>query len=339
LSSSIRFGYRAVAEQYGPSQLLEFAVDAEKQGFEFISISDHFHPWFHEGGHAAFAWAWIASAAERTERVQIGTGVTTPINRYHPAIVAQCFATLGAMYPGRIFLGLGTGEAMNEVPVGQRWPPFRERVKRVEESLDIIRGLWEKEFFSYKGKYFSVQDANIYDKPTKPVPIYLAASGATMAEVAGRRADGLYTTPAKEEKLRDVLLPAARKGAESAGRNFGDVNKMILCNVSWDEDYDRALASIRRWRAVAVPGSFEKEVWDPRELDRLGESVPMEDLTWRWTICTDLEDVVKKVEGYIALGFNEIEIRSGSPDEKAFITKFGREILPQLREKYQGKQG
>jgi coenzyme F420-dependent glucose-6-phosphate dehydrogenase len=334
LSSKIRFGYRAVAEQYGPAQLLEFATQAEDQGFEFITISDHFHPWFHQGGHAAFAWAWIASAAERTKHVQIGTGVTTPINRYHPAIVAQCFATLGAMYPGRIFLGLGTGEAMNEVPVGQRWPPFRERVARVEESLDIIRGLWDKEFFSYTGKYFSVKDANIYDKPGKPVPIYLAASGATMAEVAGRRADGLYTTPAKEEKLRDVLLPAVRKGAESAGRSPGDINKMILCNVSWDEDYDKALASIRRWRAVAAPGSFEKEVWDPRELDRLGEAVPMEDLTWRWTICTDLEDVIKMVDAYIAMGFNEIEIRSGSPDETAFIAKFGRDILPYLREKH-----
>lgn len=334
MSSRIRFGYRAVAEQYTPTQLMEFAVDAENQGFEFISISDHFHPWFHQGGHAAFAWAWIAAAAERTKRVSIGTGVTTPINRYHPAIVAQCFATLGAMYPGRVFLGLGTGEAMNEVPVGQRWPPFKERVKRVEESIDIIRGLWEKDFLTYGGRYFSVQDAHIYDKPTKPVPIYVAASGATMAEVAGRRAEGLYTTPAMEEKLRDVLLPAVRKGAESAGRNYAELRKMILCNVSWDEDYDKALASIRRWRAVAAPGSFEKEVWDPRELDRLGEHVPMADLTWRWTICTNLEDVIKKVDSYIALGFDEIEIRSGSPDEKAFIARFGGKVLPYLREKY-----
>ena len=334
MSSKIRFGYRAVAEQYSPTELLDFAVRAENQGFEFISISDHFHPWFHKGGHAPFAWVWIASAAERTKRVMIGTGVTTPINRFHPAIVAQCFATLGSMYPGRVYLGLGTGEAMNEVPVGQRWPPFRERERRVEESLDIIRALWDKDFVTYRGNHFSVRDAHIYDKPGKPVPVYVAASGPRMAELAGRRADGLYTTPAKHEKISEVLMPALKKGALSAGRRPEDVRRMILCNVSWDEDYDRALASIARWRAVAVPHSFEKEVWDPRELDRLGEGVPIEDLAWRWTVCTNLEDVLKKIEGYVGLGFDEIEIRSGSPDEPAFIEKFGRETLPYLREKY-----
>jgi coenzyme F420-dependent glucose-6-phosphate dehydrogenase len=334
---TIRFGYRAVAEQYSPRQLLEFASDAETQGFEFVTISDHFHPWFHKGGHAPFAWAWIASAAERTKKIALGTGVTTPINRYHPAIVAQCFATLGAMYPGRVFLGLGTGEAMNEVPVGQVWPAYAERAAKVEESIDIIEGLWGKEFFTYKGRYFSVLDANIYDKPLEPIPIYVAASGPKMAELAGRRAQGLYTTPAKEEKLRDVILPAVRKGAESSGRDYQQLKKMILCNISWDEDYDKALDSIRRWRAVAVPGSFEKEVWDPRELDRLGETVPIEDLLWRWTVCTNMEDLVKMVEMYVRLGFNEIEIRSGSPDEKKFIGRFGRDLLPYLRERYSNR--
>ncbi len=333
----IRFGYRAVAEQYSPTRLLEFASMAEKQGFEFVSISDHFHPWFHRGGHAAFAWAWIVAAAERTKRVSFGTGVTTPINRYHPAVVAQAFATLGAMYPGRVYLGLGTGEAMNEVPIGQRWPPFRERARKVEECIDIVEGLWTREFFSYEGEYFSVEDANIYDKPAAPVPVYVAASGATMAELAGRRAHGLYTTPSKPEKVRDVLFPALRKGAEASGRKFEDVRKMVLCNVSWDEDYDKALDSIKRWRAVAVPGSFEKEVSDPRELDRLGEKVPMADLTWRWTVSTNIEDVTKSVEEYARLGFDEIEIRSGSPNEEEFIRRFGKDVLPALRERYSGR--
>lgn len=336
-SDRVRFGYRAVAEQYGPTELLDLVSRAEVQGFEFASISDHLHPWFHKGGHAAFAWAWIASAAERTKRIALGTGVTTPIYRYHPAMVAQCFATLGAMYPGRVYLGLGTGEAMNEVPVGQRWPPFHERMKRVEESLDIIRSLWSEEFVTYRGRYFSVRDANIYDKPTRPIPIYLAASGAKMAELAGARADGLYTTPAKHEKLSDVLLAGLKKGAKSAGRDPESIRRMILCNVSWDPDYDKALASIARWRAVAAPKSFESEVWDPRELDRIGERVDIEDLAWRWTICTDLEDVLKKVEGYVGLGFDDIEIRSGSPDEAAFISKFGKEILPYLTERYGDK--
>src|SRR5262249_54803740 len=151
-----------------------------------------------------------------------------------------------------------------------------------------------------------------------------AASGPRMAELAGRRAQGLYTTPAKEERLGGVLMPALKKGAEEAGRGVDEIGRVILFNVSWEENHEKAGESIRRWRAVAAPHSFEKEVWDPRELDRVGEGVPMEELEWRWTICTDLDDVLARIDRYISLGFNEIEIRSGSPDEPKFIERFGR---------------
>lgn len=334
MQTHVRFGYRAVAEQYPPQRLLEFAQSAEKWGFEFISISDHFHPWFHVGGHAAFAWTWLASAAERTRKIRIGTGVTSPIHRYHPAIIAQAFATLGVTYPGRICLGLGTGEAMNEIPVGQRWPPFEERVARVEESLKIIRALWENDFTTFKGRYFSVKDANLYERPSKPIPIYLAASGPTMAEMAGRCADGLYTAPTQEKTVREVLFPSLKRGAKEASRDFDSINKLTFCNVVWDKDYDRAREAILRWRATAYPGIFGKREWDPRKLDELGKKVSMKDLIWRWIICTDLDEAIKGVEKCISLGFNEVEIRSCSPNEKEFIRKFGREALPYLREKY-----
>ncbi len=338
MKKAVAFGYRAVAEQYPADVLLDLAVEADKQGFEFISVSDHFHPWFHEGGHADFAWTWIAAALERTKKARIGTGVTTPINRYHPAIIAQAFATMAAIHPGRVYLGLGTGEAMNEVPVGQRWPPFRERTKRLEESIKIIRMLWSDGFQTYHGEYFSLNEAKLYIALAGPIPIYVAASGPVTAELAGFNGAGLYTTPSPVEHLRDVLLPSFRRGAERAKLNPAELSALIFCNVSWDEDYDRALNSILRWRVVAYQGMFGRPVSDPRKLDELGKQVPVKDIASRWTICTNLEDVIKKIDEYVRLGFNEIEIRSGSPDESRFVKKFGSEMLPYLREKY-GQRG
>lgn len=334
MDKSVSFGYRAVAEQYPAQPLLDFASEADRQGFEFVSISDHFHPWFHDGGHAIFAWSWIAAALERTKKIRIGTGVTTPINRYHPAIIAQAFGTLAEMHPHRVYLGLGTGEAMNEVPVGQRWPNFKERVGRVQESIEIIRRLWSTGFHSYVGQYFSLTDAKLYLEPAGPIPIYVAASGPVMAEIAGKYGDGLYTTPSPIPHLRDVLLPSFRKGMDAGKKSEAEMRAVIFCNISWDEDYDRALNSIIRWRVVAIPGMFGKPVWDPRKLDELGKQVSMEEIAKRWIICTKLEDAIKRIEEYAQLGFNEIEIRSGSPNESAFIKKFGRELLPYLHERY-----
>jgi coenzyme F420-dependent glucose-6-phosphate dehydrogenase len=223
---------------------------------------------------------------------------------------------------------------MNEIPVGQRWPPFEERAARVEESIKIIRSLWENEFVTIKGKYFSVKDARIYERPTKRIPIYLAASGPRMAEMAGRLADGLYTVPTQEQTVHEILFPALKRGATEASRDFDAITKLSFCNIVWDEDYDNAREAIRRWRATAYPGIFGRHEWDPRRLDELGEKVSMEDLAWRWVICTDLDDAIKGVEKCVGLGFDEIEIRSCSPNEDEFIRKFGREALPYLREKY-----
>ena len=274
----------------------------------------------------------MASAAERTSKIRIGTGVTTPINRYHPAIVAQAFATLESMYPGRIFLGLGTGEAMNEVPVGRNWPPFQERAEKIEESMKIIRMLCKGGFNTFNGKHFNITDAHLYILPLQKFPIYIAASGPTMSEMAGRYADGLYTTPSKEEFYNDILFPNLRKGAQKVGRSEKDLDLMTLCNIAYDEDYDRAFNSIRMWKAVAL--GFHKPIWDPRKLDEMAEDVDMKDVTWRWKITTNLDETINWIESYIKRGFNEIEIRSASPDEMSFIKKFGSQVLSYLNDKY-----
>ena len=183
---NLKFAYKIAPEHHQPDKLLDNAILAEKYGFESFWISDHFHPWGHIGGGGAFAWTWISSAAERTHTATIGTDVTAPILRYHPGIVAQAFATLGYMYPERIFLGLGAGEALNESPLGYVWPSPRERVEMLEEAIIVIKRLWTEDFVDFNGKYYRLKKANLYTKPQRPLKIYVAAGGPRTAELAGR---------------------------------------------------------------------------------------------------------------------------------------------------------
>jgi len=327
----VEFGYRAVEEQYQPSRLVDFAVLAERQGFDFVCISDHFHPWFHEGGCAGHAWIWIGAAGARTKRVRLGTGVTVPIYRYHPAIVAQAFATLGELYPGRIFLGLGTGEAMNEVPLGFRWPPFKERAERLEEGIRIIKSLWEGEFITFNGKYFKLCDARLYTKPREKVPLYIAASGPTVARMAGKHGDG-FMTAATVDAVYPTLFSALAEGAKEAGRRVEAIPRMVELKISYDEDYGRALNSLAKWRVTRVSSILSKSICDPRELDELGRQIDLKGLS-KW-VCTDMEQCIRLVEECIKAGFNEVQVGSSSPNEEEFIIKFGKEALPYLREQY-----
>jgi len=189
----MKFGFRAVSEQFPPKELLKQAKDVDRAGFDFITISDHFHPWFHTDAQSPFSWVWIASAAQATNNIHIGTGVTSPIFRYNPGVIAQAFATLDSLYPGRIFLTLGTGEGMNEVPLGYVWPPYSERAEKLEEALEIIRSLWGGNFVDYNGKHFKLRGANLYTKPKGTIPVFVAARGMNMARFSGRIADGIYT--------------------------------------------------------------------------------------------------------------------------------------------------
>jgi len=313
---------------------LDYAVAAEKAGFEEIWCSDHFHPWFHTNAHAGFAWVWIASAAERTRKARIGTGVTCPILRYNPAIVAQAFATLGVMYPGRIFLGLGTGEAMNEMPVGHNWPNFKERVRRLEEAVKVIKLLWADKFVSFRGQYYKLRKANLYTKPDPPVPLLLAASGGTVAELAGRLADGLITIPFPETHYRNVLFPAFERAAQAAGRDPSKLEKAVETYVSYDSDYDKALASTRCWAGTAVPGMFKWPIYDPHEIEDIGKLVGDRQLAEQWLIGTKPEEHIKHIEKLIRCGFTSVHITSSSPNEPATIEMYAKHVLPYLTSTY-----
>ncbi len=329
----LTLGYKASAEQFAPRQLLDYSVLAEENGFDSVVVSDHFQPWRHTDGHAPFSFAWLAAVGERTERVRLGTSVVTPHFRYHPAIVAQAIATIACLNPGRVFLGIGTGESMNEVPVlGIEWPEFKVRFARMKEAIEIMRRLWTEEFVSFEGEYFKTHNATLYDRPDEPVPLYVAASGAVASRLAGRVADGFICTSGKGRELyTETLLPAVREGADKAGRDYDDIEKMIEVKVSFDRDRQRAMEDTRIWAALALPAESKMGVEDPREMERLAAELPLEKAASRWIVSDDPEEHVERIREYVDLGFTHLVFHGPGDDQSRFITHYGEEILPRLR--------
>ncbi len=324
-------GYWAAQEQYTPQSLLGHAVLAEKLGFRSLATSDHFHPWFHKGGQSIFSWVWLASMLERTQSMEGGTAVTALVYRYHPALIAQAFATLAALHPGRVFLGVGTGEAMNEVPLGLEWPAYEQRAERLEEALAIIRKMWAEEFVTFEGKHFQVRGANLYTKPPDRIPIYMAASGPRSAAMAGRLTDGLITYITKGKTLVGGLFPAFERGAREAGKDPASLERIAELSVAWDRDYDRAAKATRRWAATCLPGILNRDITDPRRLEEEGAKVPREEVMARWLVTTDVEEIAREVEACGRRGFTRVYLHSTSPDESAFLREVGREVLAALQ--------
>ena len=334
MSHRLRIGWKASAEQFGPRQLLDFAALAEELGFESAWISDHFQPWRHTGGHAPFSMAWLAAAGERTRRLLLGTSVLTPTFRYHPSIVAQAFATLGVMFPERIILGIGTGESMNEAPViGIEWPEPRERFRRMSEATKLIRRLWTEEFVEFEGEYYRVAGATVYDRPERPVPIYVAATGEVAARFAGRQADGFICTSGKGMELyRDRLLPAVREGAEAAGRDYDRIEKTIELKVSYDTDRSRALADTRIWAALALPAEDKVGVHNPKEMEERAAGVANPES--RWLVSDDPEEHLAQIAPYLDLGFTHLVCHAPGDDQARFLRLYAEQILPRLRERW-----
>jgi coenzyme F420-dependent glucose-6-phosphate dehydrogenase len=331
---NLKFGYRAAAEEHPADVLLRNSLVAESKGFDFLVTSDHFHPWFNTDAHSSFAFSWLASLGQATSKLTFGTGVTPPILRYHPALVAQAFGTLSYMYPGRVFLSVGTGEAMNEVPLGFPWPSFSERLERLKEAIEIIRALWTKDFVTYSGKYFTIKDANLYDKPKVVPPIFVAGVGAHSIRLAGDLGDGYMCVPLPPSTYPEVLAQL-RSACTESGKDFEKFPKMVEVFVGYDADYDRALAHIRRWKTVLIPNVLSSDTYDPRKLEEESKTVDDSELTsYQATICTSVEEIVKAAERYINYGFDMIQIHSCSPSEEGFLTDFGSKGLPYLKQTY-----
>lgn len=329
----LRLGYKASAEQFAPRELLDYSVLAEGLGFDSVFVSDHFQPWRHTGGHAPFSIAWLAALGEKTSRVLMGTSVLAPSFRYYPAIVAQAFATLGVLFPGRVILGMGTGESMNETPAtGTPWPPQKERTLRFREALTLIETLWRDERASFSGEFYRTSKATIYDRPEKPVPIYIAGAGPVMAKLAGEKADGFICTSGKDRELyTKTLLPNVAAGLEKAGRAADAIDRMIEMKVSFDTDRKRAIEDTRNWGALALSQQEKHDVEDAMEMERLADALPVERTASRWIVSTDPEEHVAKLKEYIEMGFNHLVFHAPGNDQPRFLKLYAERVLPLLR--------
>jgi coenzyme F420-dependent glucose-6-phosphate dehydrogenase len=332
----LKLGYKASAEQFAPRPLMEFAVLAEECGFDSVFVSDHFQPWKHTDGHAPNSIAWLGAVGARTSRIVMGTSVLTPTFRYHPSIVAQAFGTLGSMFPGRVVLGIGTGEGLNEVPsTGQPWPEFKERFARMREAVVLMRKLWTEERVTFEGEYYRTEKATIYDRPETPVPIWVAAAGALVAKYAGRAGEGFICTSGKKRELyEETLLPNLKAGLEAAGAPKPAYERMIELKVSFDTDRQRALEDTRHWAALALSPEEKMSVEDPTEMERLADALPLERAASRWIVSADPEEQVDKTAYYANLGFNHLVFHAPGPDQARFLKLYGEQVLPLLRRRF-----
>lgn len=328
----LKLGYKASAEQFGPEELLKFGVLAEEYGFDSVFVSDHLQPWRHDGGHAPAALTWLGALGARTSRITLGTSVLTPTFRYHPVVVAQSFATLGCLFPGRVILGVGSGEAMNEVPLRIDWPSGKERLARLREAVELIRLMWSQDRVTYQGTYYSTDRATIYDRPSVAVPIYLAASGPVATKYAGQVADGYITTSGKAPTLyTDTLLPAITEGASAAGRQLSDLDMTIEVKVSFDHNHAEAMNATKLWGALALSPEQKAGTDDPKVMQELADALPVERTSSRFIVSTDPDEHVSMIRRYIDMGFNHLVFHAPGSDQEKFMRMYADEILPRLR--------
>ena len=330
----LRLGYKASAEQFGPNELLEFSCKAEAVGFDSVFVSDHFQPFKHTEGHAPASLPWLGALGARTSRLIMGTSVLTPTFRYHPSVVAQAFATLAVMFPDRVILGLGSGESLNDVPaLAIKWPPFKERQARLREAIVLMRKLWSEERVTFEGQYYKTLKATLYDRPAKPIPVYVAASGPTVAKMAGELADGYICTSGKARELyTETLLPNLAAGLAATARSSDSIDRMIEMKVSFDTDRDRALTDTKNWAELALSPEEKMSLEDPVELERIAATLPIERTAKRWIVSDDPEEHVEKIKAYVDLGFRHLVFHAPGHDQHRFLDLYSSRVLPRLRE-------
>jgi coenzyme F420-dependent glucose-6-phosphate dehydrogenase len=332
MKALVKLGFKASAEQFGPAELADFAVQADDLGFDSVMISDHYQPWRHLGGHAPSALVWLGAVAARTSRIQVGTSVLTPTLRYHPAVIAQAFATLGVMYPGRPILGVGTGEAMNESALGIEFPPVSERFARLREAVRLIRMLWTEERVNFDGDFYRLVNATVYDKPSKPVPIYVAGGGPGTTKYAGRVADGYICTSGKGIDLyQRTLLPALQEGLAAGKRREDDIDRMIEIKLSFADDDQTALENTRFWAPLSLTAEQKAGVEDPIEMARLADELPIQQVAKRWIISSDPQQVANGIKPYLDAGFTHLVFHAPGADQATFLSQFADHIAPLLR--------
>jgi coenzyme F420-dependent glucose-6-phosphate dehydrogenase len=323
-------GYAAMFEQFTPTDLLRWSRQAEDVGFGGIMASDHFHPWVPQQGQAAFVWSWLGALGAQTNRVVFGTGVTAPGPRYHPAILAQASATLATMFPGRFYLGVGAGEALNEHITGEYWPEPPARLARLEEGVEIIRRLLSGKVTKYQGTHFRLESAKLYTLPDTPPPIYIASSGPINSERTGRIADGYITVGASDDKIR-TLLARFEKGAREAGKDPSQMPRIIQLHLSWAESREAAVEqAVREWPNGGM--AFPKgDIRNPEDFAAMAQVVRPENFEGRVFMSPDLDAHAAHLQHYIDLGFDQVYVHNVGRNQEAFVEAFGKRVLPNLR--------
>lgn len=326
-----QLGWKAGPEQYPPVELLDYAVVAEQAGFDSIDVSDHFHPWSEEG-QAAFTWTWLGAVAARTRNIHMGPGVTCPILRYHPAIIAQAAATLSHFAPGRVYLGVGTGEALSEYAAVGQWPEYNERQARLAEAIELIRVLWSGEEVTFKGTFYQTHKAKLYTPPAAPIPIYVSSLVPESASFAGQHGDGLITVGGKQPELYQQIQKQFEDAAKKAGKNPARMPRLIELNVAYTRDTEAAIAEQKRyWAGSYIPALYDQRIYTPAMSAQNGQVVGSDTIKQMACISPNPEDHVAFAQQYLSLGFDQIFFHSAGPDQRAFLEGYGRDVLPRLR--------
>jgi G6PDH family F420-dependent oxidoreductase len=315
-------GYTLSSEEHRPADLVEHARMAEDAGFSFALISDHFHPWVDKQGNSPFVWATLGGIASRTDRLRVGTGVTCPTTRIHPAIVAHAAATVASMMPGRFFLGVGSGENLNEHILGDRWPEIEVRQEMLEEAIEVIRLLWQGGFQSHHGRHYTVENARIYTLPEEPPPIMVASAGKKATSLAARVGDGLVGIAPQAE----VIEQFDREGGKGKPR-YGQVH------VCWAESEEEGRRTVAEWWPNGgVPGNLFIELPLPSHFEEAAELVDAETATEGVPCGPDPDRFVEAVDEYVDAGFDHVYLHQVGPDQRGFFEFAKRELLPRLSE-------
>ena len=317
----MKIGYALSSEEFGPSELVANARRAEEAGFAFAGISDHFHPWLDTQGHSPMVWSVLGAIAATTERMPVFTGVTCPLIRTHPAIVAHAAATTAALMPGRFILGVGTGEALNEHIFADRWPAAPERREMLEEAVEVIRLLWEGGSQNHRGRHYRLENARLYTLPDEPPPLYVAASGPATAGLAGRIADGLITTAPDPE-----VVEAFRK---AGGEGKPVIGQMSVC-FGPDEAEARKTAH-RVWANAGVPGQLSQDLPTPAHFEQAVKRVREEDVAETMPCGPDLDRHLETISQWGDLGVDQVYVHQIGPGQNRFFEIYEKEVLPRFR--------
>jgi coenzyme F420-dependent glucose-6-phosphate dehydrogenase len=324
----MRYWVQLATEQFPPSALMRQAVEAERAGFDALNVSDHFQPWW-EPGESGHAWALLGAIGEATSSVDIGTGVTAPVFRHNPAVVAQFAATMEELCPGRAYLGIGSGESLNESPCGMDWPPVAEQVERMDEALEIINGLLDGERLDHEGRFYRTKAAYLHTRAQRRPPLYVSAFGPQAAGVAARRADGLWTLADPEQA--PGIIDAYRAACDDAGREPGEI--ILQAGFSWAEDDAAALEGARVWKSTQIPDYFTDDWHDPRAMyERAEREISDDDFKEAYIVSSDPALHAERVREVERLGATVVCLQNGSgaaPEEALRV--YGERVLPALR--------